>query len=97
MKLEQHNKAVNAYLNKVFGYFLSQKGVNPKFTKTKYGYRTYDSVWKFYLNSFTITKTEYEKEYNGFEHISVCYTSKYMLVAVDGKSTIRFISKIKNY
>jgi hypothetical protein len=42
--------------NKVFGFFLNQNGITPQFRKTKYGYRTYDSVWKLLKNKDQIVR-----------------------------------------
>lgn len=65
--------------NRLFGFFLNKKGITPKFRKTKYGYRTYDGVWRLFKNSLTITKTLNTKSYNGYDYDDAYEETKYRI------------------
>ena len=59
---------------KIFGFFLKAKKVakNPKFKKTNYGYKTFDSLalgnWKIFKNKNQIVKHKTIKEFRHGEY-----------------------------
>ena len=78
-------------VNKVFGYFLKKVGVFSKFRKTKYGYSTFDGVWRLFLDTLTITQTKSIKQFNGYDYDTRSEESKYMIVNDDGVIKVKFI------
>lgn len=81
-------------LNQVFAFFLKHKGVTPKFRKTAFGYRTFNSMWKAFEDSMTITKLEPVKVYNGYDYDDSLEETKYRIVQDSmGHTDIHFIYK----
>jgi len=79
-------------LNQVFAFFLSHKGITPKFRKTDYGYRTFNSMWKAFKESMTITKIETVKVYNGYDYDTSLEETKYRIEQCsDGQTHIHFL------
>ena len=78
-------------VHKVFGYFLKKVGVFSKFRKTKYGYSTFDRVWRLFLDTLTITQTKSIKLFNGYDYDTRSEESKYMIVNDDGVIKIKFV------
>jgi hypothetical protein len=78
-------------LNKIFGFFLNKKGVNQKFRKTKYGYRTYDNTWKLFANTLSIIHTKPAKVYNGYDYDNGIEESKYQIIKREASIDIAFL------
>lgn len=66
--------------NKIFAYFLKHSGIEPKFRKTNYGYRTYDNKWKLYEGSLSIIRSVPAKVYNGYDYDHGIEETKYKIV-----------------
>lgn len=79
--------------NKLFGYFLNKIGEATKFRKTKYGYATLDGVWRYFIDSLTITKTSYTTIYNGYDYDKRVEEALYRIITGEGKVSIKFESK----
>lgn len=78
-------------LNNVFGYFLKQKGIQtPRFKKTKYGYKTYDGVWKLFSNSLSIVMIKPAKVYNGHDYDNGYEEQNYSIIPKEDKISIVF-------
>lgn len=80
--------------NKIFGYFLKKIGEVAKFRKTKYGYVTFDGVWRFFADSLTITKTNTIKEFNGYDYDKRTEESIYNVV-MNNNSAIKIQFALK--
>lgn len=80
--------------NKIFGYFLKKIGEVAKFRKTKYGYVTFDGVWRFFADSLTITKTNIIKEFNGYDYDKRTEESIYNVV-MNNNSAIKIQFALK--
>lgn len=80
--------------HRLFGFFLNKKGVNPKFRKTKYGYRTYDGVWRLFTDSLSITRTQDVKVYNGYDYDNSYEETKYKIEqTIDLVTHVHFLYK----
>lgn len=82
--------------NKLFAVFLNKNGIsNPKFKKTSYGFRTYDNVWKLFINTLQITKVSSEKIFNGYDYDMKLAEANYRVVIRQDLSgvDIKFVSK----
>ncbi|HJE03611.1 MAG TPA: hypothetical protein K8U92_07000 [Aliarcobacter thereius] len=91
---ESSKKSV-VHNNKVFAYFLNKIGETTKFRKTKYGYMTFDGVWRYFVDNSTITRTKSIKEFNGYDYDSKIEESKYMVINNEGAIKIQFaLSKV---
>ncbi|MBW6487509.1 hypothetical protein [Sulfurimonas sp.] len=78
-------------LNKIFGFFLNKKGVVPKFRKTKYGYRTYNSAWKLFKNTLSIVYTKPTKIYNGCDYDNGTEETRYQIIKREASIDIVFL------
>ena len=83
------SKEIN--FNKLFGFFLNKKGITPKFKKTRYGYRTYDSRWKLFSKSLSITCMKSVKVYNGYDYDRSFEETKYKIEQVTNAINVYFV------
>lgn len=80
-------------LNKVFAYFLTKIGVEPKFRKTEYGYRTYNGAWKLFGDSLSIVHSKPAKVFNGYDYSSGIEESKWQIIKKERSIDIVFLYK----
>ncbi len=77
--------------NKIFGFFLKQKGIIAKFKKTDYGYRTYDNKWKLFKASASIMNIKPAKVYNGYDYDNGIEETKFQILQKVDKISIAFV------
>jgi hypothetical protein len=65
--------------NKLFGFFLKQKGVSPRFRKIDAGYRTYDKSWILSILTMSITHLKPIRVWNGYEFEVKCEETRYVI------------------
>jgi len=79
--------------NKIFAFFLSKKGIVPKFRKTDFGYRTYNSVWKLFKNKDQIVSHKAIPIYNNGEYESRLEERIYKIVRLPNSIDINFVAE----
>jgi hypothetical protein len=85
---KQHNLIE---FNKLFGFFLTKKGISPQFRKTDYGYRTFDGAWKLFKNSLSIIHTKSARVYNGYDYDNGIEETKYEIVKMPHSVDVHFL------
>jgi len=64
---------------KMFAYFLKEIGVEVKFKKTDYGYRTYDNQWKIFINQKKIVRHRNIRVWETYEYVNKLEELSFML------------------
>lgn len=91
----KHNKQSSPVIdnNKIFGYFLNKIGEANEFRKTKYGYISLNGVWRYFIDSLTITKTDYTTQYNGCDYDKRIQESIWRIITDGSAIKIKFAHK----
>ena len=79
--------------NKIFGFFLNKKGIKPKFRKTKYGYRTYDNLWKLFRDKDQIVRQKMVSVLCGREYEQKLEEQIYKIIKLPESISIRFVAE----
>lgn len=77
--------------NKLFGFFLKQKGASPRFRKIDTGYRTYDKTWILSIANMSITQLKPVKEWNGYEYEYRCEETRYSIRKKENSLDVVFL------
>jgi len=92
-----HSNLTQEEARKLFAFFLGKIGVEVKFRKTDYGYRTYDSKYKIFIEKNRIVRHRNVRIWKVFEYRYMLEELVFEIVRTDGFISAKTNNKLYYY